>query len=270
MSTSSMSLADLRSMPHLSVSQLRAFVSCPRRFFFQYIERAEPAFRAIALAFGTAWHETIGAHLLPQVRDQYLSREELQALFRDALTEEVCKEGPPVLFDDADEDLGKCIDLGLKMLDAFILGVPRPDQVLEVERAFVLELSHPLTGEIAPVPFIGAIDAIVVDEGKTAVWELKSGKRKWSQDQLEYDPQMTAYSMAARELGHDDAELKLLVTTKTKTPDVQVERLVRHLADKQELAETALTVLAAVNAGIDYRVRGWGCKTCAHAGMCGA
>jgi RecB family exonuclease len=269
MSTSSMSLADLRALPHLSVSQLRAYVTCPRLFFFRYLERAEPAFRPIALAFGTAWHTVIGAHLLPQVKDAYLSREELQALFRDSLTEEVCKEGPPVLFQD-EEDLGQTIDLGLRMLDAFILGLPRPDHVLDVERAFVLELSHPVTGEIAPVPLIGAIDAIVVDEGKTAVWELKSGKKKWSQDQLSWDSQVTAYSMAATALGHDDAELKLIVTTKTKAPDVQVERLVRHRADKQEFAETALTVLQAVNAGVDYRVRGWGCRTCAHAGVCGA
>jgi putative RecB family exonuclease len=264
-----MSLADLRAIPHLSISQLKTFLQCPKKYTLQYIERAEPAFRPIALAFGTAWHETIGAHLLPEVKDQFLSREELQALFRDALTAEANKKGPPVLFDDADEDLGTCIDLGLRMLDEFVLRVPRPDEVLEVERAFVLELAHPETGEIAPVPLIGAIDAIVVDEAKTAVWELKTGKKKWSADQLEYDPQMTAYAVAARELGHGDAELKLLVTTKTKTPDIQVERLVRHRADRQELAETALSVLQAVSAGVDYRVRGWCCKTCAHAGVCG-
>jgi putative RecB family exonuclease len=265
-----MSLADLRAIPHLSVSQLKTFLQCPKKYTLQYLERAEPAFRPIALAFGTAWHETIGAHLLPQVKDQYLSREELQALFRDSLTEEVSKEGPPVLFDDADEDLGKCVDLGLRMLDEFILRVPRPDQVLDVERAFVLELAHPVTGEIAPVPFIGAIDAIVVDGGKTQVWETKSAKRIWTRDLLEFDVQITAYAMAARELGHDDPELKLLVTTKTKEPQVQIERLVRHRADRQELAETALTVLQAVSAGVDYRVRGWGCKTCAHSGACGA
>jgi hypothetical protein len=30
---STMSLEDVRSLPHVSVSQLRAFLSCPRRFF---------------------------------------------------------------------------------------------------------------------------------------------------------------------------------------------------------------------------------------------
>jgi RecB family exonuclease len=264
-----MSLVDLRAIPHLSISQLKTYLQCPRKYFLQYIEKSDRAFRHGSLAFGTAWHTVIAAHLLPEVKDQYLSREELQALFRDCISEEVCKEGPPVLFED-EEDLGQTIDLGLRMLDAFLLGVPRPDQVLEVERAFVLELAHPVTGEIAPVPMIGAIDAIVVDGEKTEIWELKTGKKRWSSDQIEYDAQPTAYAMAARELGYHGPHLKLIVTTKAKEPQVQVERLVRHRADRQELAETALTVLQAVNAGIDYRVRGWGCKTCAHAGACGA
>jgi putative RecB family exonuclease len=264
----SMTLPDLRGLPHMSVSQLKAFLQCPRKYRFHYIDRIEPEFRPVALAFGTAWHETIGAHLLPQVQGQYLSRAELQALFRDSLNEQVNEEGPPVLFED-EEDLGKCVDLGLRMLDAFFLRVPRPDQVLEVERAFVLELAHPVTGEIAPVPLIGAIDAIVVDEGKTEIWELKTGKKKWSADQLEYDAQPTAYVMAARELGHEDARVKLLVTTKAKQPDVQIERLVRRRGDEREFAETVLDVLHAVKAGVDVRTRGWGCRSCAFANVCG-
>jgi hypothetical protein len=199
-----------------------------------------------------------------------VSREELRDLLRQSLEAEVMKDGIPVLFDTEEANLGTSIDLGIRMLDVFLDKVPLPDEVLGVEVPFVLELAHPATGEIASVPLIGAIDAIVTEGGTSGVWELKTGAKKWSADQLEYDPQMTAYAMAARELGHDDAELKLLVTTKTKSPDVQVERLVRHRADRQELAETALTVLHAVSAGVDYRVRGWGCKTCAHAGVCGA
>src|SRR5579862_9105645 len=98
-----MSLADLRAIPHLSVSQLKTFLQCPKKYTLQYIERAEPAFRPIALAFGTAWHETLGAHLLPHVKDQWLSRAELQARFRDSLTEQVNEDGPPVLFEDEEE-----------------------------------------------------------------------------------------------------------------------------------------------------------------------
>jgi len=266
----SMPLSDLRGLPHISVSALKTFLQCPRKYRFQYVDRIEPEFRPIALAFGSAWHHVVAAHLLPEVEGQYLSRDDLQALFRDALTEEVNADGPPVLFDDDEQHIGQSIALGLKMLDEFILRVPRPDKVLDVERAFVLELAHPVTGEIAPVPLIGAMDAVVVDSGKTELWELKTSKRKWSADQMEYDPQPTAYVMAARELGHGEVDLKLLVTTKTAKPDVQVERLVRRRGDEREFSETVLDVLHAVRAGVDVRIRGWGCRSCAFASACGS
>jgi CRISPR/Cas system-associated exonuclease Cas4 (RecB family) len=264
-----MTLSDLRGLPHFSVSQLKTYLQCPRKYRYSYVDRVEPEFRPIALAFGTAWHETIGVHLLPPVQEQHLSREELQATFRDSLTEQVNRDGPPVLFED-EEDLGKTLDLGLRMLDEFILRVPRPDEVLGVEVPFVLELTHPASGEIAPVPLIGGIDAIVVDEGATFVWELKTGKKKWSADQLEYDPQPTAYTTAARELGHDDAQVTLLVTTKAAKPGIQIEQLVRRPADEREFAETVFGVLHAVKAGVGVRVRGWGCRSCAYSSRCGS
>jgi hypothetical protein len=264
-----MTLADLRGLPHFSISQLKTFLQCPRKYRFTYVDRVEPEFRPIALAFGTAWHETIAVHLLPPITDQLLSREALQATFRDSLTEQVNQDGPPVLFED-EEDVGKTVGLGLRMLDAFLDKVPRPEQVLGVEVPFVLELEHPATGEIASVPLVGGIDAIVHDERETFVWELKTGKKKWSADQLQYDPQPTAYSMASRELGHNDAQVKLLVTTKTVKPDIQVQRLVRRPTDERELAETLLDVLHAVKAGVDVRIRGWGCRSCAYASRCGS
>ncbi len=63
------SLSDLRARPHLSVSALKLFLQCPRKFNFQYIERAPADFRPVAFVFGTAWHATIGRWLtaLPNV-----------------------------------------------------------------------------------------------------------------------------------------------------------------------------------------------------------
>ena len=92
----------------------------------------------------------------------------------------------------------------------------------------------------------------------------------WSPDQLELDPQPTAYRMGARQLGVDEAELKLLVTTKAKKPDVQVERLTRTGVDERELAELAWSVHEAVEAGVEMRNRGWQCRSCAYASACSA
>jgi hypothetical protein len=76
--------------------------------------------------------------------------------------------------------------------------------------------------------------------------------------------------MAARALGHDDAGVKLVLTTKGKKPDVQVEELVRHQRDERELVETVFAVARAVDAGVDYPARGWQCKTCPYAQACGS
>jgi CRISPR/Cas system-associated exonuclease Cas4 (RecB family) len=230
-----------------------------------YIEHAEPAFRPIAFAFGTAFHEAVGAHL-----SGARSHEDLVTIFRDNLTAAVGADGPPVLFDEEEADLGATIDVGARMLEIFVAKVPRPERVLGVEVPFALELAHPITGEVASLPVIGAIDALVQLEEGVGIWEVKTGKRKWSADQLEFDLQPTAYRMAARSMECEDAEATLLVATKTKTPDVQIERLVRHARDERELAETALTVIRATEAGIDHRVRGWACKSCPYADACGA
>jgi RecB family exonuclease len=91
----SLTLQDLRGLPHTSVSQLKTFLQCPRKYRYQYIDRIRPEFRPIALAFGTAWHHAIGEYLLPQVKDRVPTREEIQAVFRDSLTEEVQADGIP-------------------------------------------------------------------------------------------------------------------------------------------------------------------------------
>ncbi len=260
-------LSELRQLPHLSVSQLKTFLQCPRKYRYQYIDRSLPAFRPIALAFGTAWHEAVGHHLLVSTAGEPVDRDELCTVFRDALRAEVMRDGPPVLFED-NETLDETIELGLRMVNVFVATVPLPRKILGVEIPFALELVHPVTEEVVPLPLIGGIDALVVEDNTLAVWELKSGKKKWSADQLEFDTQPTAYTMAARELGHENATLKLLVTTKTKTPAVQVENLVRRQGDETEFVQTALDVLSAVKAGVDYRVRSWACRSCAHASVC--
>ena len=119
------------------------------------------------------------------------------------------------------------------------------------------------------MPLIGAVDAVVSDGETTAVWELKTGKRRWDRNQTEFDLQSTAYATAAEELGYGGAEMKVLVTLKWARPDVQVESLARTGRDLQELIETALSVHRAIDSGVDHRVRGWLFRTCPFAGVCG-
>jgi hypothetical protein len=259
------SLADLRARPHLSVSALKLYLQCPRKFKFQYIERAPADFRPVAFVFGTAWHATIGRWLtaLPNVP----SVSELRDHLRDDIMVGVADDGARVLFED-DEDEGKLVDVAMKMLDTFLAKVRAPDMVLGVEVAFSIDLAHPMTGEVLPVPLIGGLDAVVLEQGRGQVWELKTAKKKYAVDQLDFDLQPTAYAKAARVLGYQDVGLKFLVTTKGSKPDVQVEQLTRHRADEDELVEIAFGVHRAVAAGVDHPVRGWWCRSCQFASRC--
>ena len=261
-------LAELRATPHLSVAQLKTFIQCPRKYFLQYIERAAPSHRSAALAFGSAWHSTIDEWLINSSQDAPVPNAELHEVFKAALEQELLREGPPVLFDDDQEDLGRLVGTGMRMVDAFVRAVPLPAKVIGVEIPFGLTLVDPTTGEVLPVPLIGSIDALVVEGGETSLWELKSGKRRWSSDQVEYDLQPTAYVQAARELGEEPDAVKLIVATKSSQPDIQVERLVRRRSDEEDLFATAASVVRGVHAGVDHPVRSWSCRTCPYTGAC--
>ena len=262
------SLIELRRKPHTSVSAVREFMICPKKYFFHYIERAAPEFRPAALAFGSAWHATIGEWLTKPSVDVQL--EELRQHLRDGIVARLNDDGANVLFDDADQDEGSLVDTAVRMLDAFVAHVPRPDKVLAVEAAFSLELNHRQTGEVLPVPLIGAMDAVVLAGGVGSVWELKTAAKKWSTEQLEHDLQITTYGIAARELGYDGARLEFLVVTKTTKAAVQREVAVRHAADERELVDVVFSVHRAIRAGVDHRARSWACATCPYSGACRA
>src|SRR5581483_11839470 len=208
-------LIELLRQPHMSVSALKTYIQCPRKYRLQYVDRCPPDFRPAALALGSAWHDTIDRWLITDAR-----LESLRADLRDGLERRLRSDD--VLFDDDDENEGVLIDTSIKMLDAFIAKVPKPERTIDVEVPFSIELAHPVTGEVLPLPIIGAIDAIVIENGDETIWELKTGKRRWSADQLESDPQPTTYGIAARELGFTEAKSKILVTLKWAKPDVQV------------------------------------------------
>ena len=256
-------LAELRQQPHTSISAIKSFLQCPRKYRLQYIDRVRPAFRSAALVLGSAWHDTIDEWLLAD----HAEPEALRAHLRDGLVRRL--QADDVLFDEEDEDEGRLTDVALRMLGVFLVKVQKPERTLGVELPFSLELTHPMTGETLPTALIGALDAVVVSGGTELVWELKTAKRKWGVDQVEFDLQATMYKVGARTLGFGEAELEVLVTTKWRVPDVQVERLVRHRRDEVELADVILSVHRGIAAGVDHPVRGWMCRTCAFAGVCG-
>lgn len=257
----------LFSEEHISVSSLGTFVRCPRSYRYRYVDRIPAESRASSLAFGSAIH-TVLAFYYGKLRDiePEPTAEELAAVFMDAWKEQLRRD-IPVLFADK-EDEGSLADLGVRMLAVFLEKAPLPAEVVEVEMPFSIEIIDPETGEVLP-RLVGVMDAVVKDrDGAYRVLEHKSGARRWTDDKLAYDHQITAYGLAAPQLGLSNAAVTVQLLLKQKTPSLELYTPTRTDADRRDLVDTAVGVLRAVKAGAFWCNRDWMCKTCEYAARC--
>jgi hypothetical protein len=131
-----------------SVSQLKTFLLCPRRFEFRYVRGLVPAFIPVALAFGTAFHSALARFYLGmQTTGAAPELEVLNQTFRDSWQQQL--EGKIPLQADEDEDFGVIVDLGVRMLGAFYAhAAGKSVQVEAIETPFTAELFDPETGEL--------------------------------------------------------------------------------------------------------------------------
>ena len=252
-----------RSQLHCSVSQVRSFLGCPRRFELRYILGAEPEHRSANLVLGSAVHEALAAYYRKYGAMRVPTTEEILAAFSDAFDEEAEKE-PAILLDDG-QTLGALKDEGARLVAAFLADVKPPDRVFSVESAFAMDVTSPETGEILQEQLVGYLDAVVEDAGKLVVLEHKTAARAWSADQLEYDLQVGIYQAVT---GADLVRLQVL--TKTKVAKLLVHDLVRSEQAQVEAVSVVCQVLKAIRAGAFWHSRGWQCKECEFRARCGA
>jgi hypothetical protein len=133
----------------------------------------------------------------------------------------------------------------------------------------VAALHDPDSGEVLDEQLVGTVDLVLRHGHRRTVVELKTAARKWSDDQLAIDLQVTGYEFAARQVGLGDVGLQLQVVTKTRAPVVQVADVERGAQDEDDFLRTAVGVLRAVDAGVAYPVRGWACRGCQYRTLAG-
>lgn len=262
------SLATLRQGLHVSVSQIKGYLRCPRQYELHYVRGTEPAFVLVALAFGSAFHQALGFYY-SGVRSsgEAPPLDETIEVFSSAWQAAV--EGPVPIQEDA-EPSGDRIDQAAAMLGAFdtairTAGLP---MVESVEAPFSIEIHDPETGEVLEERLTGAFDLVTNEGDGRVVVEHKTSARKYGQDQLRHDLQPTAYQLAARELGMGNVGLRYQVVTKAKEPAVQIEDVSRSRRDEGDFLATTVGVLRSIEAGAFFPVRGWQCRSCPYEHQC--
>jgi len=252
---------------HLSASAIGKYLRCPRSYRYRYVDHRIPETRASSLLFGSAIHHVLAyAYQKQRLLEPAPDIAELCDVFRGAWAEGL-DDGPPVLFGD-DEDADKLTNLGVKMLWAFIEKAPLYPEVVEVEMPFSVELADPETGEVLP-RLVGVLDAVVREQGGGyAILEHKTAAKRWTEDKLAFDNQLTAYSLAAPQLGLGDAQVVVQVLLKTKTPDLVLYRPHRSDADRRDLVDILRGITRAVHAEAFHPIRDWHCRGCEYASAC--
>lgn len=254
---------------HFSVSQMKAWLMCPRKYEYRYIQGAEPEFVPMPLAFGSAFHSALAHHYGWLQREKPASVDEVKQRFIDSMN--IAKGAEvPLQVDEDGTDFEDALAKGLQMLDVTLAHPSATPKVVAVESQFLVDLYDVETGEAVDESLMGFIDLVIEEDGHRTLVEHKTSAKRYTADQLNHDTQLSGYAFAAEQLGWGEVGLRFSVTTKTKSPQVQVEDVRRDDGDMADFLRTAVGVLKAVDAGISFPVRGWACKSCPYRARCSA
>jgi putative RecB family exonuclease len=252
---------------HISYSAIGKYLRCPRSYRFKYLDRAPPETRASALIFGSAIHEAL-AHFYIELKNEKPepSHAEVSRVFRDYFR--IQMEKPlPVLFGEKESE-GGLVDTGVEMLRVFLEKADRPYKVIDVESPFSVELIDWETGEVLP-RLVGIFDAVIQHANlKFEILEHKTAAKRWPQNRIENDGQISLYTHVAPLVGFENADVTIQVLLKLKKAAFEVYRTTRTDRQRHEFLETAVGVLRAVDAGAFYACRDWHCRTCEFSQRC--
>ena len=250
-----------RAALHCSVSQIRCFQRCPKLYYWRHVLGAKAEHRSANLVLGTAVHTGLAAYYLALKDGVVLLDEAVIEAARQSLEESV-KQEPPILLEE-DETIADLQATAEKLVRAFLAGVERPDEVLAVEAPFYCDVIDPETGEVLEEQLTGYLDAVVRFGDDIVVLEHKTAARAWSQDQFDFDLQVSLYQAVT-----GAARVRLQVLCKTKVPKIMVHDLVRSEREQVEAVVIVCRVLQAIRAGAFWPAPGWGCKTCEYRRQC--
>lgn len=208
--------APAKARDYLSFSAIRAYQSCPLRYYFRYVAGLPEKTVSASLVFGAAIHLAIEQHYRELLTGNGPPRlEQLLEHYRQGWAERRAE----LRLTPAEKQ--KQLDqLAQRMLTAFTMHpMALPDgRILAVEE----ELR---CGLVPGAPeLIGKLDLVVETSNELVVWDWKTSRSRWSQDQvLDAAEQLFLYSELVKDFA-PGKRIKLAFSVLTKTKEVQIEQ----------------------------------------------
>jgi putative RecB family exonuclease len=244
----------------ISLSQVNAYLGCPLKYRFQYVDKIPRPWRVAAMAFGSSVHAAVEWFHKERLADR---TPEIEAVLKVFDADWYAQNVEPLVFSEK-ESKDSLAEKGRAMLQLYVESGSGAKPVA-VEQFFELDLADPETGELLEVRLRGVID--LVEEGETLV-DLKTAGRTLESGGLERHLQLSTYALAFFILHGSIPKLRLDMLLKTAKPRLERHETTRSIEDLGWTARLIQEVALAIQTEHFFPNPSWRCTECEYFAHC--
>lgn len=248
---------------HISHTQLQTYLTCPRRYQYQYVMALEWESVPSGLLFGKAVHEAVAFYYRQYKKMQNATHGDMLDIYRISWGRRSKKSLISYKKNETEDSL---LSQAVRLLEVFMKDV-RPGKIEAVEMPFAVDIIPPNESRPMTYKLVGIFDLIESDsEGNLIIAELKTAAKRQGEDEYDDHHQAIIYSHALKMLGHTTSEGKTLVRydvlLKTKKAELERYYVVKTDKDYQGMFPLIQGILKSIEYEIYYPRKGWYCSDC--------
>lgn len=244
----------------ISVSRVNAYLACPLKYRFQYVDRTPRPWRAAAMAFGSSVHAAVEWFHRERMQGRTPEAPEVITIFdADWHAQNV----EPLVFSARDSREGLA-EKAHAMLEVY-LEATNGRAPTAVEEWFEVDLADPETGEVFDVRLRGVVD--LVEDGDVLV-DLKTAGRTLESGGLERHLQLSTYALAHLLMKGQIPRLRLDMLLKTAKPRLERHETTRSVEELSWTARLIREVALAIETEHFFPNPSWRCTECEYYAHC--
>ena len=243
----------IRETLHLSYSQIRTFLSCPQRYFYQYVVGLEWAATPSVMVLGSAVHRAVAKFY--RILKESGERIPVEAMHEE-LEEHIAEEsaGGRISFKPG-ESRESLVECGNGLITEFHDAIT-PQRIVAVEEPFLVKIPG------SEYALAGVFDLIETDGSVPVLVELKTSAKSWSERDVREDLQSAVYTYAMREMGYESGVVRFDILVKNKKPTFQQISVAKDSGDIARMLSVLHGVTDAIEKGAFFRNPSWQCRDC--------
>ena len=247
-------------LPVISASQVNAYLACPLKYRFQYVDKIPRAWRVATMCFGSSVHAAVEWFHRQRLSGVAPSAEQAEQIFE---ADWYAQNLEPLVFSDRESREG-LLEKGRAMVRLYVeqANSVRP---VAVEQPFEVELHDPESGEAFDLRLRGFID--LIEEDGTVV-DLKTAGRSLEAGGLERHLQLSIYALAGLIQTGSTPKLRLDMLYKTARPRLERLETMRTPADLAWTAQLVREIALAIETEHFFPNPSWRCQECEYFAHC--